>query len=173
MEPFDPFAVLGLPRQYDLDAAAVQRAYLERSAQVHPDVSGADDDEDDRASELNRAKQILDDPEQRAIALWKLLGGGGVGAVDKTLPPGFLMQMMEVREEVEAAARMEGPGGKEARRKWEAWAEDRRREYQGRVGALFARAETHSPPAADPILLKQIKTELNAWRYIERLIEQL
>lgn len=171
MEMFDPFAVLGLLRQYDVDAAAVQRAYLERSAQLHPDALGAGGggvESDEASAALNRAKQNLDDPEQRAIALWRLLGGGGGGGEDKTLPPGFLMQMMEVREEVEAAARA---GGEEARRKWESWAEDRRREYQGKVGALFARVESQA--AADPSALKQIKAELNAWRYIERLIEQL
>lgn len=163
MEVFDPFAVLGLPRRYDVDAAAVQRAYLERSAQLHPDAIGAAGVEgDEHSAALNRAKQILDDPEQRAVALWRLLGGGG--ADDKTLPAGFLMEMMEIREQIEA-------GGKGDWAKWESWAEERRGEYQRKVGGLFSQVSTAAVPA--PTILKQIKAELNAWRYIERLIEQL
>lgn len=165
MESFDPFAVLGLPRRYDVDAAAVQRAYLERSAVLHPDAMKGGDgveqvDGDERSAALNRAKQVLDDPEQRAVALWKLIGGA---ADDKSLPPGFLMEMMEVREQVESGGAIEGG--------WEAWAEARRGEYQQRVRALFAQIKPNTP--ADHMTLKQIKTELNAWRYIERLIEQL
>lgn len=171
MEPFDPFAVLGLSRRYDVDSATVQHAYLEKSAALHPDAVGTGtvetSDAEWASAELNRAKQIMDDPEQRAIALWKLLGGGrGTGEEDKSLPPGFLMQMMEVREELEAA---QASGDAAQLAQWEAWAEAQRAEYQRRVAGIFALTTV----STDPIHLRQIKAELNAWRYVERMMEQI
>lgn len=168
MESFDPFAVLGLERRFDLDAAAVDRAYLERSAASHPDMAaqhamadmGSEDDE--QIAELNRARQVLGDPEQRAVVLWKLWGG----VESKDMPAEFLMEMMEVREEIERAA-----GDKAAGAKWELWAADRRGEHQRNVGAQFAKLVPGA--SANAAILKQIKMELNAWRYVERLIEQL
>ena len=35
----DPFALLGLPRSFDIDARALQATYLKRSASLHPDRS--------------------------------------------------------------------------------------------------------------------------------------
>ncbi len=168
MESFDPFAVLGLERRFDLDTAAVDRSYLERSAALHPDMAaqhamaemGSEDDE--RIAELNRARQVLGDPEQRAVVLWKLWGG----IESKDMPAGFLMEMMEVREEIERAA-----GDKAAAAQWEHWAAERRREHLRNVGMQFAKLV---PGAGTNVaILKQIKMELNAWRYVERLIEQL
>lgn len=163
MESFDPFALLGLERRYGLSAGEIESAYLARSAKQHPDVRGSrspdDGDKERRISELNRARQVLRDPEQRAVTLWRLLGG----VDDKALPPTFLGEIMEVREEVEAAR-----GDVAASARWEMWTEDQREQFEQRVGELFA-----SAAAPDAGLLKRIKMELNAWRYIERLVEQL
>lgn len=169
MSVFDPFVVLGLPRRYDVDAAAVQHAYLERSAAQHPDALGAHGDTspeaEEASAELNRAKQMIDDPEQRAIALWRLLGGEA-GGEDKSLPTGFLMEMMDVREGLEEAQRSRDAAALE---KWSEWAEAQRSEYQRRVAGLFALTGV----STDPAHLKQIKVELNAWRYVERMMEQM
>lgn len=164
----DPFALLGLPRRYDLDKHSLDRAYLARSAALHPDLAGdADPDTLDHAAALNRARETLQDPERRAIALWKLLGGGSTSTDDKALPPGFLMQVMEWREELEAAyARRDAASLAE----FERLAEQRRAEHQRAIAALFAQAQTAPASAA---LLQKIKLELNAWRYTERLLEQL
>lgn len=168
MESFDPFAVLGMERRFDLDPAAVDRAYLERSAAMHPDVAaqhamaGMGSEDDEQVAELNRARQVLGDPEQRAVVLWKLWGG----IETKDMPPGFLIEMMEIREEIQHAA-----GDRVATAKWAQWAAERRAEYQNKVAALFAKLAVESPAKAG--VLKQIKMELNGWRYVERLIEQL
>ena len=157
--PPDPFTLLGLPRRFDLDNTAVERAFLARAAQAHPDAAG----DDDAMADLTAARQTLANPERRANALLALLGGPNKEA-DRSLPDGFLMDIMETRQQIEAEL-----GDSEARERWTAWAEGQRSAYIERVGAQFA--ALGDPPEASE--LAAVRTTLNAWRYIERLVEQL
>ncbi len=171
----DPFDLLGLSPSFSLGSDEITRAYLRRAALVHPDLDSAEHSGDDAeagnaassaAEALNRAKTTLQNPELRAIALLARLGGPG--PEDRSLPPGFLIEMMERREEVEASLASEGAA---ARARWRNWALERRAAHIGRVGGLFGRAATGGPDARS--LLREVRIELNAWRYIERMIEQL
>lgn len=164
----DPFDVLGLPARFDLDPGAVHAAWLRGSARLHPDLSSAGgapgDERMARLADLNRARSVLADPIQRAEALLERLGGPAKDA-DKSLPDGFLLEMLDVREQVEQAAEAEDP---DEINRWEAWAERRRAEAVRTVSGLFdAHASGVSGALAD------IRRELNAWRYIERMLEQL
>lgn len=164
--PFDPFSILGAPPRFDLDLGRIQRAYLERSASLHPDlgtgvVGGTAID----SAALNRAKSILDDPEQRADALLVLLGGPTREA-ERALPDGFLMDILETRERLEEALRS---GDRAAAAELEAWAASQRAAHISAVRDLFAAL----PAAPSPTQLREIRRELNAWRYIERMLEQL
>jgi molecular chaperone HscB len=161
----DSFDTLGLSPRFDLEREEIDRAYLARSGALHPDLARGDAEAPRKMAALNHAKRTLEDPERRARALLTRLAGAG-GDQDRALPPGFLAEMMEMREEIEAAVESGNPA---VRRKWEAWAEERRHEAIAEVGALFAGLS--SPPSAEQ--LRAIRTRLNAWRYIERLIEQL
>jgi molecular chaperone HscB len=161
----DAFSVLGLPRRFDVDSAELDRAYLRRAAQAHPDISGLSDEESQRQqAALNDARAELADAERRANLLLSLLGGP-TKERDKSLPPGFLVEILETREEIEAALATREPA---ARTRWTAWAAEQRAGYVARVTPLFARAS-----AGDASTLPEIRRELNAWRYIERLVEQL
>lgn len=161
----DAFDLLNLPPAFDLDPAHLRRAYLLRSAQIHPDVAGQDEEAARRSALLNEAKDALEDPERRADTLLLRLGGPPRER-ERSLPDGFLASIMETRMAVEEAIASGDPA---ERRRWEGWATDQRGRHIGRVGAMFA--ALGSPPAPDD--LRAIRTELNAWRYIERLIEQL
>ncbi len=154
----DPFGVLGLERRFDLTRAQIDSAYLARMALAHPDVAHGDESHD-LAATLNSAKRDLLDPERRAGALLSLLGGPGKDE-DKSLPAGFLAKMMSTREEIEESL----TGDPATRVRWQAWARSERGMYDARVGGLFAATSPN---------LALIRRELNAWRYIERLIEQL
>lgn len=159
----NPFQVLGLPPRYDLSAADIERAYLTLASQLHPDAPGATEFSPAAgAEETNRARQILKNPEARGNALLEVLGGS-TKEQDRSLPAGLLAEMMEVRGEMESA-------GQEDRRRWEQWAEQRRAEHEQRVGALFA-SVAREGASADR--LRAIRLELNAWRYIERMLEQV
>lgn len=160
---FDPFGALGLPRRFDLSEPEIEGAFLQRLAGTHPDIAGDAASMD--AAALTAARSTLSDPEKRAAALLSLLGGPSA-ADDDSLPDGFLMEIMELRSEVED----ELAGGDEAARaRWEAFANDRRAAHIAAVRELFAGLVDTS----DAGRLAEIRTELNAWRYTERLIEQL
>ncbi|MEM9065765.1 MAG: iron-sulfur cluster co-chaperone HscB C-terminal domain-containing protein [Planctomycetota bacterium] len=154
----DAFELLGLPARFDLEQSEIRRAHMTRVASVHPDASGGGEQE---AAALNEARRVLESAERRANLLLERLGGPG--SDDHTLPDGFLMEIMETRERIEAAL---ASGDPDARAACETEADERRRAHIERVGGLFEFGD-------DPGTLAAIRVELNAWRYAERLIEQL
>ena len=157
----DAFDILGLGPTFDLDAEALRRAYLSKSSELHPDLAAGDSDAARGMALVNMARRKLEDPEQRANELLIRLGGPSK-ETDRALPEGFLLEIMDTRERIEAANPYERP-------RWEAWATDRRREFSSEIGAMFRSLG----PVPDAAHLKEIRVRLNAWRYVERLIEQL
>lgn len=161
----NPFETLGLEPGFHLDPDVIQRAWLRKSARLHPDRGGGASDAGDEIARLNDAKRILDDPESRGRALLDLLQPES-GQDERSLPDGFLVEMLEVREALEQA--QEG-GNAQAIADHEAWAQERRESHIQRVGELFdAFQET-----GDRSVLSDLRREFNAWRYIERMLEQL
>ena len=67
--PHDCFALLELPRAAALDEAALQRAYLERTRESHPDRENGDEA---RAAALNAARETLSSPAKRLKHLLEL-----------------------------------------------------------------------------------------------------
>lgn len=159
----DPFALLGLPRRFDLSQDQLESAFLARVSATHPDLAGDEAAVD--AAALTTAHATLADPEQRAAALLSLLGGPNA-AQDRSLPDSYLPEIMQLRAEIEEEL-AEDPDA--ARARWTKRADERRDAHIAQVNALF-QAHHESP---DTALLRAIRTELNAWRYTERLIEQL
>ncbi len=88
-DPSDPFDILGIPPGFELNPAALGRAYLALAARLHPDIARGDPDASIRSAAANRAKAILENPESRAAALLARLGGPSKES-DRSLPPGFL-----------------------------------------------------------------------------------
>ncbi len=166
----DPFNTLGLPATFDLDPADIRRAWLRLASTSHPDrlETGASPGAgaSQPGADANEARRTLEDPEKRAEALLIRLGGPRKEH-EKTLPPGLLAEMLEVREEMEASLQKG-----ENRAHFETWAEDRRQGHIERVRALFERA-TRENDEKRAETLREIRIELNAWRYAERMIEQL
>lgn len=161
----DPFDILGVSPAFNLDSEALETAYLRLAAKLHPDLAAADSEAHTRSAQLNDAKRILDDPERRAHALLARLHGPGSND-DKSLPEGLLMEVMEVRQAAEQARKV---NDLPEMQKWLAWAENRRDRHIQSVSNSFAKL--NDPP--DQASLQAIRIELNAWRYIERMIEQL
>jgi molecular chaperone HscB len=93
------FRVFDLPLRFALDETALRNHYRQLMAQHHPDRSRVTDD---MASLITRSYDTLRYKHRRAMHLMELLGQ----AVDESssgdlVGPGFLLEMMEAREEVE------------------------------------------------------------------------
>lgn len=105
----DPFAILGLEPRFDLDVAAAEVRHRELSRTLHPDRHAGSPAAERRqalslAIEVNDALRILKDPVRRAEAL--LQRSGVRPAEEGREPPAspeFLMDMLELREELSAA----------------------------------------------------------------------
>lgn len=160
----NPFLILGLSPAYRIDRDQIERAYRHRLAGAHPDAGATSGQGHDPAA-LNEARSVLLSDEQRAIALLGVLGGPGASEC-KDMPDGFLMDMMTRRQAIEEAIES---GGEDEREQWEQWGIEQRHAYRETVGTMFE-AFTQNQ---DHGLLSEIRGQLNAWRYIERLIEQL
>ena len=104
----DDFALMGLPRQFTLDRAALDARWKELQKQAHPDRFAAEGGVAQRVAmqwsvRINEAYQRLKHPLKRAAYLCELLGAP-VRAEDNTaMPAAFLMQQMEWREALEDA----------------------------------------------------------------------
>jgi molecular chaperone HscB len=100
----DAFGLLGLEPRFDVDAATIEKAFFAKAKEIHPDrFQGADRVAAlSRTRALNDAYQTLKKPVLRAEYL---LARAGVTIGDRErLDPAFLMEILELREELSAAA---------------------------------------------------------------------
>ena len=158
------FVLLGIEPSFRVTRATVEAAYLARIAGAHPDMGGAGAD----PAALNDARRALLDNETRANLVLAAVGGPGAGD-DRSLPDGFLQEMMATRMEIEESIEADGDAG---RAQWSAWAEERRETEVAAIGALFDVARD-DPGGGSGVRFSEIRRRLNAWRYTERLLEQL
>ncbi|MEM7621817.1 MAG: iron-sulfur cluster co-chaperone HscB C-terminal domain-containing protein [Planctomycetota bacterium] len=174
--PSDPFAILGIPRAFQLSRDAVEAAYLVRASKLHPDLASGDASATAAAAqqmaELNAARSTLLNNEMRANVLAALAGVPPATAC-RDLPDGFLMDMMQTRLELEEAVQSEDAPEID---RWHAWATERRGEYAARFASLLAGVDGQADSdgdAPDADAARSVREHLNAWRYIERLAAQL
>jgi len=171
------FELLGLPQRFALDAGAVETNYLRRSREVHPDYHQLGSTAEQRVSlettaALNEAYATLRDPLRRAEYLLALEGGPSA-AVRREMPPPFLEEMLELRMQIEEL-RGAGEGASPELDALERTLRQRREALVGEVAERFASWE--ATPAADPkraALLRQVREQLNAARYVQGLLRDL
>jgi molecular chaperone HscB len=156
----DPFAALGVERRFDLDLAALEGRFRELSRKLHPDrFVRAPADERVRslaaATTLNESYRTLRDPMARARAL---LAAEGVSiGENESVDPELVMEVMELREEVEDAAAENDPARLDAIR---ASVTARRDAALGGLPAQFAGGQLGAAKAA-----------VISIRYFDRLLE--
>ncbi len=102
------FALLGLPEQFAIDMVALERAWHQLQASVHPDRFAHLGDAEKRASmqwssRVNEAWQTLRKPLDRAAYLLSLRGIDALAPSQTSMAPMFLMQQMEWREALDNA----------------------------------------------------------------------
>jgi molecular chaperone HscB len=149
-----------------VDPAELERAYLARSRDVHPDYHLAGSDADLAASleasaAVNEAYNTIRDPFTRAEYLLTLEGGPGASE-QKQMPPAFLAEMLEAREQIELAR-----GKPDAVARLEA-------EFRGRYDDLLRQVgEAFAARSRDAAALVQIRGLLNAAKYVRGLLRDL
>ena len=158
----NPFELLGLPARFDLDEEAIESAYLRLAAAAHPDRYADSLDQADaaeRSSAINGAREALLNPESRARALLRERAEPG-STDDNALPAAFLMEVLDIRERLEDAVASNDRDALDALR---VWADRARAEHIESLGRQFAAQEATSV----------IRQELNALRYIQRMLDQM
>ena len=164
----DPFSRLGIEPAFDMDDSVIESRILRATARLHPDRATDPIQAEEWSRELaavNEAGRMLLSRERRADALLRLLGGPAASD-EKGLPEGFLEQMLATRMELEEAV---AAGDQQGVSALETWAREEREHHHRRVADLFNACRED----VDPSILVNIRLELNRWRYIERMIEQL
>jgi molecular chaperone HscB len=91
-----------------VDRSVLEQAYRDLQALIHPDRYAQAGDADRRASlqlttRVNEAYRTLKDPVQRARHLLELQGIDVGFETNTQMPTDFLLQQLEMREELEAA----------------------------------------------------------------------
>jgi molecular chaperone HscB len=172
MPEADHFERLGLPRRFDLDPAELERQYLARSREVHPDVHQLGGEAEQRASlemssALNEAYTTLRDPFRRAEYLLQLEGGPSAAEL-KEMPAAFLEEMLAQRMEIEEL-KEGGPDSPELTA-MERQLVERREGLLKRAGEAFARSPEASSKGA---VLKEVRELLNATKYVQGLLRDL
>lgn len=104
----DPFALLGVPRRFDLDLGALEKTHRELSRALHPDrfaSAGASERREalEKAASVNEAWRIVRDPIRRAEALFRLHGAEVGENKEPKATPAFLMEVLEERESLSDA----------------------------------------------------------------------
>jgi len=108
------FELFAIPVDYNIDLVTVNKHYLELQRTVHPDRHANASGRDklmavQSAAEINDALQTLKHPVKRAEYMLSELGVD-IRAEQQTLQdPMFLMQQMELREELEELASSSDP----------------------------------------------------------------
>ncbi|MFB3894616.1 MAG: Fe-S protein assembly co-chaperone HscB [Phycisphaerae bacterium] len=171
----DYFALMGLPRRFDLDEDVLRQKFFALNRHVHPDKH---EDESPEVRQLslamsaavNDAFRTLKDPATRAGYLLELHGGKS-SAADKSVPDGFLETMMMMQEEL-ADAKAAGNTAVIARLK-----EVLQNQHDGlirRITALFGDyEESVACEAVRTDLLGEIRQQLNAVSYVRKLLSQV
>lgn len=102
------FQLFGLAPAFALEPEALERRYREIQSRVHPDRFAHAGDAERRASlqwttRVNEAYRTLTDPVQRAKHILELNGVDVQFETNTQMPADFLVQQLELREELEDA----------------------------------------------------------------------
>lgn len=170
----DSFDVFDLPVSYSISRDELESQYLVLSKATHPDhIQEVEAEAKTKilqcSSQVNKAYRELKDPQSRAeVLLTRLSHENQVQLNGKDLPPGFLMEMLELQEELED---LEAKGLTEE-------VEDRLEEIEQlceseleRILSKVADCFASYDKAQDKEQLHEIRRQLNCLKYYQRISE--
>ncbi|MCK8073530.1 co-chaperone HscB [Vibrio coralliirubri] len=108
------FELFGLPLQFQLDGSLLSSQFRDLQRQFHPDKFATASERDrllavQKAAQINDAYQVLKNPISRAEYLLVQHGEDIRGEQQTLQDPMFLMEQMELREELEEIADSSDP----------------------------------------------------------------
>jgi len=108
------FELFGIAPQFTVDLPDLATRYRELQKKFHPDKFASHSDAERRmasqmAAQINAAYQSLKSPLERGRYLLKLSGIDLDDEKDTQMNPAFLMEQMELREQLEAASGASDP----------------------------------------------------------------
>ncbi|HTL52512.1 MAG TPA: iron-sulfur cluster co-chaperone HscB C-terminal domain-containing protein [Planctomycetota bacterium] len=162
----DAFDQLGIPAQFAVDPLQVETNYLAVSRLAHPDrhVAGSEEAQDRAEGVMalaNRARAaLLDDCARAELLQARLQNASGAKPPPAKVqpPPDFLMEVMELTEQLAAANDSEKAAMADNIR-------SRLAEYKRELALLFAAAGDEAKRAA------QVRSTLDRMAYWHRLLE--
>jgi molecular chaperone HscB len=166
----DHFEVLGLARRFALNAEEVERNYLARSRETHPDFHQLASTAEQRTSlemtaVLNEAYTVLREPFKRAEYLL-VLEGGPTAAEYKQMSAHFLEEMLELRMQIEELREGGDPSALAA---MERKLQERRGKLVDQIASRFEQYERRPVPE----LLVEVRQLLNTAKYIQGQLRDL
>ena len=159
------FERLQLPCDFKLDEALLEKNYLKFSALLHPDRHVSKGPREQMkavalSAALNESARVLRSDVERAELVFVQAGGASADA-DKSLPNGFLLEMLEVREELEDAVKAED---NDALQRIYDQTNSQRQQLIGWLTTALADLKPESFP--------QVRVRLNTFRYLDNVLNQ-
>ena len=167
------FQLLALPTVFEIDRNALTNNYRDLQRQFHPDKFANSSDMEKRFSvqnsaQINDAFQTLKNPLKRAIYLLSLLGLE-LKDNETTMDPLFLMQQMELREQLEQIEQQSDPYS--ALEKMQTDVLEKFNLHINELVSLFDLAEKHNDSAANESL-KEIRNIILKLQFLNKLQQQ-
>lgn len=157
------FSLFGLPARFALDDAALETAWRDVAARVHPDRFATASAVERRvamqwAARANEAYRVLRDPMQRARYLCEQAGVDLQTESNTSMDGAFLMQQMEWRELLDDARQ-----DAQARERLDAELQAARHAMRQQLNELLDARQDHVAAAR----------KVREWMFIEKLAQEL
>lgn len=174
MQERDPFAVLGVSAQFDLDLTALAERHRELSRSLHPDrhanaAPGERREALSRAIGVNEAWRALKDPISRAQALLQHLGVPEAEGSEPKASESMLFEIMEAREELgELRAHFDEQRASKLSQRFDA----RQQVLLSQLTSQFENLQRASL-SEQPALADTVRRTLGELRFVVRLLSEL
>lgn len=178
----DPFEVLGIAPQFDVDLRTVEERYRELSRVLHPDRHVGKPAAERRlalgkAVEVGQAVRMLRDPVSRASALLRRVGVRVDEGNEPKPAPEFLMELLELRESLaEARAKRDGEAVErlaQSIRQREQVVMNSLTKRFGPLTAVRSPGGSQHEPASELAAARELLPLLGELRYYRRFLEEV
>ncbi len=108
------FFLFGFPATYNIDVEQLTQRYRDLQSQLHPDKFAVATEQEKRlamqlTAHINEGFSTLKDPLKRGRYLLEMKGIDTDDETDTAMPPEFLMEQMELREQLDEARQDSDP----------------------------------------------------------------